>query len=36
MNEIESDVEGILKEVYVENGKSIEYGQKLFAIQTLS
>jgi len=33
MNEIESDVEGILKEVYVESGKPIEYGQKLFAIQ---
>jgi len=35
MNEIESDVEGILKETYVENGKAIEYGQKLFAIQPI-
>ena len=33
MNEIESDVEGILKEIFVENGKPVEYGQKLFAIQ---
>jgi len=35
MNEIESDIEGVVKEVYAENGKSIEYGQKLFAIQSL-
>ncbi len=36
MNEIESDVEGIIKAIYVENGKPIEYGQKLFAVQLLS
>lgn len=36
MNEIESDVEGILKDIYIENGKPVEYGQKLFAIQILS
>jgi len=35
MNEIESDVEGILKEICVENGKPVEYGQKLFAVQPL-
>lgn len=35
MNEIESDVDGILKEIYVENGKPVEYGQILFAIQSL-
>jgi len=35
MNEIESDVEGILKEIYIENGNPVEYGQKLFAIQPL-
>jgi acetyl-CoA carboxylase biotin carboxyl carrier protein len=35
MNEIESDVEGVLKEILVENGKAVEYGQKLFAIQPL-
>jgi acetyl-CoA carboxylase biotin carboxyl carrier protein len=33
MNEIEAEVEGIIKEIYVENGKPVEYGQKLFAIQ---
>jgi len=32
MNEIESDADGIIKEIYVENGKPTEYGQKLFAI----
>ena len=36
MNEIESDVDGVLKEIYIENGKPVEYGQKLFAIQVLS
>ncbi len=36
MNEIESDVNGVLKEIYIENGKPVEYGQKLFAIQVLS
>ena len=33
MNEIESDIDGILQEIYVENGKPVEYGQKLFSIQ---
>jgi acetyl-CoA carboxylase biotin carboxyl carrier protein len=33
MNEIESDVEGIVAEIYVENGKPVEYGQRLFAIR---
>jgi acetyl-CoA carboxylase biotin carboxyl carrier protein len=32
MNEIESEVEGVIKEIYAENGKPVEYGQKLFAI----
>lgn len=36
MNEIESEIDGILEEVYVENGKPVEYGQRLFAIQPLS
>jgi acetyl-CoA carboxylase biotin carboxyl carrier protein len=35
MNEIESDVDGIISEIYVENGKPVEYGQRLFAIQPL-
>lgn len=33
MNEIESDIEGTLDEIFVENGKPIEYGQRLFAIK---
>jgi acetyl-CoA carboxylase biotin carboxyl carrier protein len=33
MNEIESDVDGIIEEIYAENGKPVEFGQKLFAIQ---
>ncbi len=33
MNEIESDVDGIVDEIFVENGKPIEYGQRLFAIK---
>ena len=33
MNEIESDVDGVVTEIYVENGKPVEYGQRLFAIQ---
>lgn len=36
MNEIESEVEGVIKEIYAENGKPVEYGQKLFAIQPIS
>jgi len=33
MNEIESDVEGVVMDIFVENGKPVEYGQKLFAIR---
>jgi len=32
MNEIESDADGIIKEIFVENGKPVEFGQKLFAV----
>jgi len=32
MNEIECDVDGTVREIFVENGKPVEYGQKLFAI----
>jgi len=32
MNEIESDADGVVKEVCVENGKPVEFGQKLFVI----
>jgi acetyl-CoA carboxylase biotin carboxyl carrier protein len=33
MNEIESEYAGTIVEVLVENGKSVEYGQKLFMIR---
>jgi acetyl-CoA carboxylase biotin carboxyl carrier protein len=33
MNEIEADVAGTIVDVLVENGKSVEYGQKLFTIR---
>lgn len=33
MNEIESDVDGVVKKIYIDNGNPVEYGQKLFAIQ---
>jgi acetyl-CoA carboxylase biotin carboxyl carrier protein len=36
MNEIESDVDGLISEIFVENGKPVEYGQRLFAIQPLT
>lgn len=32
MNEIECDVDGLVKEIFIENGKPVEYGQKLFSI----
>ena len=33
MNEIESDVEGEIIEVYPRNGQPVKYGEKLFAIK---
>ena len=33
MNEIESDVEGKIVKILVENGKPVEYNQPLFMIQ---
>ena len=32
MNEIESEFEGKVAEIYVENGQAVEYGQPLFRI----
>jgi len=32
LNEIESDVTGVVKEILVENGQPVEYGQPLFVI----
>ena len=36
MNEIECEHAGVIVEVLVENGKSVEYGQKLFMIRKAS
>jgi acetyl-CoA carboxylase biotin carboxyl carrier protein len=33
MNEIESDVDGTVSKVFVENGQAVEYGQPLFIIE---
>lgn len=33
MNEIESDISGTITEVLVENGKAVEYGQKLYKVR---
>jgi acetyl-CoA carboxylase biotin carboxyl carrier protein len=33
MNELESDVAGIVREILVENGEPVEYGQVLFRIE---
>lgn len=35
MNEIESDADGILVKVLVENGQPVEYGEPLFLIEPL-
>ncbi|EDZ97431.1 acetyl-CoA carboxylase, biotin carboxyl carrier protein [Burkholderia sp. H160] len=32
LNEIESDMSGVVKEILVENGQAVEYGQPLFVI----
>lgn len=34
MNEIESDADGEVAKIYVENGQAVEYGQPLFGIRT--
>jgi acetyl-CoA carboxylase biotin carboxyl carrier protein len=33
MNEIESDAAGTVLDILVENGKSVEFGQKLFKLK---
>jgi acetyl-CoA carboxylase biotin carboxyl carrier protein len=33
MNEIESDVEGVIARIYPSNGQPVEYGEKLFAVK---
>ncbi|OGD11785.1 MAG: acetyl-CoA carboxylase, biotin carboxyl carrier protein [Candidatus Aminicenantes bacterium RBG_13_62_12] len=32
MNEIESEVDGVVKEIFTENAKPVEFGQRLFSI----
>jgi acetyl-CoA carboxylase biotin carboxyl carrier protein len=34
MNEIESDVDGVVAEVYPQNAQAVEFGEPLFAIRT--
>ncbi len=32
LNEIEADRDGVIKEIFLENGEPVEYGQPLFSI----
>jgi len=34
MNEIESDVDGVITQMFPSNGQPIEYGENLFAVKT--
>ena len=34
MNEIEADIAGTIQEILVENGKPVEYGDRLFKVKT--
>jgi acetyl-CoA carboxylase biotin carboxyl carrier protein len=34
MNEIESDVDGVIAEIYPKNAQAVEFGEPLFAIRT--
>jgi acetyl-CoA carboxylase biotin carboxyl carrier protein len=33
MNEIESDVDGVVLKIFPKNAQAVEYGEPLFAIQ---
>ena len=33
MNEIESEIEGVIARIYPQNGQPVEYGEKLFAVR---
>ena len=35
MNEIESEVDGLIEKALVENGQSVEYGETLFLIKPI-
>jgi len=34
MNEIDSEYDGEIANIYVENGQPVQYGERLFAIKT--
>jgi len=34
MNEIDSEYDGEIVNVYIENGQAVQYGERLFAIRT--
>ena len=36
MNEIESDTEGEITAIYVENGRAVQFGDRLFAIRAVA
>ena len=36
MNEIDSEYDGEIANVYVENGQAVQYGERLFAIRPTS
>lgn len=36
MNEINSDVDGEIVKIYVENGQPVQYGERLFAIKPIN
>jgi acetyl-CoA carboxylase biotin carboxyl carrier protein len=33
MNEIESDIDGVVARIYPQNGQPVEYGERLFAVR---
>jgi acetyl-CoA carboxylase biotin carboxyl carrier protein len=33
MNEIESDIDGVIAKIYPQNGQPVEYGEKLYAVK---
>jgi len=33
LNQIESDVSGVVKKIFIDNGQAVEYGQPMFAIE---
>jgi acetyl-CoA carboxylase biotin carboxyl carrier protein len=35
MNEIECEVDGVIKKIFVENGQPVQYGETLFTIELL-